>query len=32
MSGMAGDDGEAGVENEDGTPVAMKRSVRNNMF
>ncbi|KAF1996847.1 hypothetical protein P154DRAFT_304643 [Amniculicola lignicola CBS 123094] len=32
MSGIAGDGGEAGVELEDGQPVAMKRSVRNNMF
>jgi hypothetical protein len=32
MSGMAGDGGEAGVEYEDGKPVAMKRSVKNNMF
>ncbi|KAI1122327.1 hypothetical protein F5Y10DRAFT_254273 [Nemania abortiva] len=32
MSGMAGDGGEAGVEYEDGKPVAMKRGVRNNMF
>ncbi|KAI1195374.1 hypothetical protein F5X97DRAFT_246761 [Nemania serpens] len=32
MSGMAGDGGEAGVEYEDGQPVAMRRSVRNNMF
>ncbi|KAH7029305.1 uncharacterized protein B0I36DRAFT_363868 [Microdochium trichocladiopsis] len=32
MSGLAGDGGEAGVEYEDGQPVAMKRSVKNNMF
>lgn len=32
MSGMAGEGGEAGVEYEDGEPVAMKRGVRNNMF
>ncbi|KAJ1325668.1 hypothetical protein MN608_08862 [Microdochium nivale] len=32
MSGMAGDGGEAGVEYEDGKPVAMKRSVKENMF
>lgn len=32
MSGIAGDGGEAGVEYEDGKPVAMKRSVKNNMF
>jgi hypothetical protein len=32
MSGHAGDGGEAGVEYENGQPVAMKRSVRNNMF
>ncbi|KAF2204844.1 hypothetical protein GQ43DRAFT_428598 [Delitschia confertaspora ATCC 74209] len=32
MQGLAGDGGEAGVELEDGQPVAMKRSVRNNMF
>ncbi|KAI0399966.1 hypothetical protein F4802DRAFT_602484 [Xylaria palmicola] len=32
MSGVAGDGGEAGVEYEDGQPVAMKRSVKNNMF
>lgn len=32
MSGLAGDGGEAGVELEDGQPVSMKRSVRNNMF
>ncbi|KAI4860020.1 hypothetical protein F4820DRAFT_129744 [Hypoxylon rubiginosum] len=32
MSGLSGDGGEAGVEYEDGQPVAMKRSVKNNMF
>ncbi|KAI1276247.1 hypothetical protein F5Y07DRAFT_138075 [Xylaria sp. FL0933] len=32
MSGIAGDGGESGVEYEDGQPVAMKRSVKNNMF
>ncbi|KAI0097560.1 hypothetical protein GGR51DRAFT_466574 [Nemania sp. FL0031] len=32
MSGLAGEGGEAGVEYEDGKPVAMKRGVRNNMF
>ncbi|KAI1112425.1 hypothetical protein F5Y14DRAFT_272523 [Nemania sp. NC0429] len=32
MSGIAGDGGESGVEYEDGQPVAMRRSVRNNMF
>lgn len=32
MSGLAGDGGEAGVEFEDGQPVSMKRSVKNNMF
>ncbi|KAI0448200.1 hypothetical protein F4803DRAFT_497036 [Xylaria telfairii] len=32
MWGIAGDGGEAGVEYEDGKPVAMKRSVKNNMF
>ncbi|KAI1812820.1 hypothetical protein GGS20DRAFT_515177 [Poronia punctata] len=32
MSGISGDGGEAGVEYEDGKPVAMKRGVRNNMF
>ncbi|KAK5165386.1 uncharacterized protein LTR77_008915 [Saxophila tyrrhenica] len=32
MSGHAGDGGQAGVEYEGGEPVAMKRSVRNNMF
>lgn len=32
MSGLAGDGGEAGVELENGQPVSMKRSVRENMF
>ena len=32
MSGLSGDGGDAGVEYEDGQPVAMKRSVKNNMF
>ncbi|KAI1207591.1 uncharacterized protein F4807DRAFT_172099 [Annulohypoxylon truncatum] len=32
MSGLSGDGGEAGVEYENGQPVAMKRSVRENMF
>ncbi|KAI1295293.1 hypothetical protein F5Y03DRAFT_399271 [Xylaria venustula] len=32
MSGIAGDGGEAGIEYEDGQPVAMKRGVKNNMF
>ncbi|TGJ82311.1 hypothetical protein E0Z10_g6455 [Xylaria hypoxylon] len=32
MSGIAGDGGESGVEYEDGKPVAMKRSVKDNMF
>ncbi|PVI08455.1 hypothetical protein DM02DRAFT_665790 [Periconia macrospinosa] len=32
MQGLAGDGGDAGVEYEDGQPVAMKRSVKNNMF
>ena len=32
LAGIAGDGGEAGVEYEDGVPVAMKRGVRNNMF
>lgn len=30
MSGLSGDGGEAGIEYEDGKPVAMKRSVKNN--
>lgn len=29
---MSGEGGAAGIEYEDGQPVAMKRSVRNNMF
>jgi len=32
MEGIAGDGGASGVEYEDGKPVAMKRSVKNNMF
>ena len=32
MAGLSGDGGEAGVELENGQPVAMKRSVKNNMF
>lgn len=32
MMGLAGDGGDAGVEYEDGQPVSMKRSVKNNMF
>lgn len=32
MEGIAGDGGAAGVEYENGQPVAMKRSVRENMF
>jgi hypothetical protein len=32
MDGIAGDGGESGVEYENGKPVAMKRSVRENMF
>lgn len=32
MSGLSGDGGEAGIEYEDGKPVAMKRSVKNNIF
>lgn len=32
MAGIAGDGGEAGIELEDGQPVSMKRSVKNNMF
>lgn len=32
LQGIAGDGGDAGVEYEDGKPVAMKRSVKNNMF
>ena len=32
MSGLSGDGGAAGIEYEDGKPVAMKRSVKNNIF
>lgn len=32
MAGLSGGGGEAGVEYEDGKAVAMKRSVKNNMF
>ncbi|KAH0045509.1 hypothetical protein KCU78_g205, partial [Aureobasidium melanogenum] len=32
MAGHAGDGGDAGIEYEDGQPVSMKRSVKNNMF
>lgn len=32
MSGLSGDGGASGVEYEDGQPVSMKRSVKNNMF
>ncbi|KAK5624812.1 hypothetical protein RRF57_000528 [Xylaria bambusicola] len=32
MSDIAGDGGAAGIEYKDGKPVAMKRSVKNNMF
>lgn len=32
MEQMSGGGGEAGLELEDGKPVTMKRSVRNNMF
>lgn len=32
MAGLSGEGGEAGVEYEDGKAVAMKRSVKNNMF
>jgi len=32
MAGIAGDGGSAGVEYEDGQPVAMKRGVKSNMF
>lgn len=32
MQGLAGDGGNSGIEYEDGQPVSMKRSVRNNMF
>lgn len=32
LAGISGEGGEAGIEYEDGKPVAMKRSVKNNMF
>lgn len=32
MGGLSGDGGEAGVEYENGEPVAMKRSVKANLF
>ncbi|KAF2131399.1 hypothetical protein P153DRAFT_394741 [Dothidotthia symphoricarpi CBS 119687] len=32
LQGLAGDGGDSGVEYEDGKPVSMKRSVKNNMF
>ena len=32
MSGLSGEGGESGIEYENGKPVAMKRSVKNNMF
>jgi hypothetical protein len=32
LRGLSGDGGDAGVEYEDGKPVSMKRSVKNNMF
>lgn len=32
MEGLSGDGGEAGLELEGGQPVAMKRSIKNNMF
>ncbi|KAK4239962.1 hypothetical protein C8A03DRAFT_13700, partial [Achaetomium macrosporum] len=32
LEGIAGDGGASGVEYEDGRPVTMKRSVRENMF
>jgi hypothetical protein len=32
MEGRAGDGGDAGIELEDGKPVAMKRGVKDNMF
>jgi hypothetical protein len=32
LAGRTGDGGSAAVEYEDGKPVAMKRSVKNNMF
>ncbi|KAI4125551.1 MAG: hypothetical protein LQ347_005343 [Umbilicaria vellea] len=32
LEGMSGEGGAAGLEYEDGKPVSMKRSVKNNMF
>ena len=32
LEGISGEGGAAGLELEDGQPVAMKRSVKNNMF
>ncbi|KAF1915241.1 hypothetical protein BDU57DRAFT_539620 [Ampelomyces quisqualis] len=32
LQGLSGDGGDAGIEYEDGKPVSMKRSVKNNMF
>lgn len=32
LEGISGDGGEAGLELENGQPVAMKRSVKENMF
>ncbi|TKA83641.1 hypothetical protein B0A55_00428 [Friedmanniomyces simplex] len=32
LAGMSGEGGDAGIEYEDGKPVSMKRSVKNNMF
>lgn len=32
LEGMSGEGGAAGIELEDGKPVAMKRGVRENMF
>lgn len=32
LEGISGDGGEAGLELEDGKPVAMKRGVKENMF
>ena len=32
LEGISGEGGEAGLELEDGRPVAMKRGVKNNMF
>ena len=32
LEAMSGDGGAAGLELEDGQPVSMKRSVKNNMF